>query len=90
MDIRNSPNGLKNLLGITPPVPNTTQQESSSEPVPGELSKVGSEIASTVADSDVRLEKIAHIKAALAAGTYNIPATAVASRIVDAMLENKR
>jgi len=90
MDIRNSPNGLKSLLGITPPVPTATQQESSSESVHGELSSAGNEVALTAADSDVRLDKVANIQAALAAGTYNVPATEVASKIVDAMLENKR
>jgi anti-sigma28 factor (negative regulator of flagellin synthesis) len=34
----------------------------------------------------VRAEKVASIHAALAAGTYQIPASAVASKVVDTML----
>jgi anti-sigma28 factor (negative regulator of flagellin synthesis) len=32
------------------------------------------------------MDKVASIQAALAAGTYNVPTEAVASRMVDAML----
>jgi anti-sigma28 factor (negative regulator of flagellin synthesis) len=34
----------------------------------------------------VRTDKVAGIQAALAAGTYGVPASAVASKMVDAML----
>jgi anti-sigma28 factor (negative regulator of flagellin synthesis) len=37
---------------------------------------------------DVRPEKVAAIQSALAAGTYRVPAAAVASKLVDAMLSN--
>ena len=39
---------------------------------------------------DVRTEKVAAVQAALAAGTYNVPASAVASKMVDAMLSGDR
>jgi negative regulator of flagellin synthesis FlgM len=39
-------------------------------------------------DAEVRMDKVASIQAALAAGTYNVPAAAVASRVVDSMLGN--
>jgi anti-sigma28 factor (negative regulator of flagellin synthesis) len=32
------------------------------------------------------MDKVASVQAALEAGTYNVPASAVASRVVDAML----
>jgi anti-sigma28 factor (negative regulator of flagellin synthesis) len=35
------------------------------------------------------MEKVAGIQAALAAGTYDVPASAVASRVVDSMLGNQ-
>jgi anti-sigma28 factor (negative regulator of flagellin synthesis) len=38
----------------------------------------------------VRTDKVASVQAALAAGTYDVPALAVASKIVDAMLSNDR
>jgi negative regulator of flagellin synthesis FlgM len=37
-------------------------------------------------DSDVRMNKVATIQAALAAGTYDVSASEVASKVVDSML----
>jgi anti-sigma28 factor (negative regulator of flagellin synthesis) len=34
----------------------------------------------------VRADKVAGVQAAMAAGTYNVPAAAVASKVVDSML----
>jgi hypothetical protein len=34
----------------------------------------------------VRADKVAAVQAALAAGTYSVPASAVASRVIDSML----
>ena len=70
MDIRNSVEGLKTLLGVPP----TT------------LSSAGTEVAQTASESEVRMDKVASVHAALAAGTYNVPASAVAGKVVDAML----
>jgi len=50
------------------------------------FSSVGSEVSSGASDGDVRMEKVNSVQAALAAGTYNVPASAVASKIVDTML----
>jgi negative regulator of flagellin synthesis FlgM len=96
MDIRSSLDGLKSLLGVTPPETSATPSKSTSTASPSALtsdratlSSAGSEVALTAADSDVRPEKVASIQAALESGTYNIPATAVASKMVDAMLGGK-
>ena len=51
------------------------------------LSNAGSEVAQSLMNEGVRQTKVAEIQAALAAGTYAVPASAVASRMVDAMLE---
>jgi negative regulator of flagellin synthesis FlgM len=97
MDIRNSLDGLKSLLGVTPPAPSATQSKPASAASPSALSSdsatvssAGSEVALTAADSDVRLDKVANIQAAMASGTYDVPASAVASKMVDAMLGNKQ
>jgi flagellar biosynthesis anti-sigma factor FlgM len=93
MDIRNSLDGLKSLLGVTP----TTGTPAQSNPAPAvapsalpsdsaTLSNAGNAVASTAADSDVRLDKVASIQSALASGAYNVPASQVASKMVDAML----
>lgn len=39
-----------------------------------------------VAESGVRTDKVAAVQAALATGTYNVPASAVASKVLDEML----
>jgi negative regulator of flagellin synthesis FlgM len=97
MDIRNSLDGLKSLLGVTPPAPSATQAKPSTATSPSALSSdsatvsnAGSEVALTAADSDVRLDKVANVQAALASGTYNVPTSEVASKMVDAMLGTKQ
>jgi len=93
MDIRNSLDGLKSLLGATPAAPSAPQTRSSTAASGSALtsdratlSSAGSEVSLTAADSDVRTDKVTAVQAALAAGTYNVPASAVASKMVDAML----
>jgi negative regulator of flagellin synthesis FlgM len=94
MDIRNSLDGLKTLLGVAQPAPAATQPKSSSAPTSASalgsdratLSSAGSEVSLTASESDVRMDKVGSVQAALAAGTYNVPASAVASKVVDAMM----
>jgi flagellar biosynthesis anti-sigma factor FlgM len=93
MDIRNSLDGLKSLLGVTPASTDPTQAKSSSATsgtVLGSdqatLSSAGSEVSLTAADPGVRLDKVAEVQTSLAAGTYNVPASEVASKVVDSML----
>lgn len=93
MDIRNSLDGLKNLLGVAAPAPSPNQIKSGSTDGASALtrdsatvSSAASEVALTAADSDVRTDKVVSVQAALATGSYNIPASAVASKMVDAML----
>jgi negative regulator of flagellin synthesis FlgM len=94
MDIRNSLDGLKSLLGVPSTAPAAPQQTKSGAAAGGSalgsdratFSSAGSEVSLTAADSDVRMDKVAGIQAALAAGTYNVPPSAVASKVVDGML----
>ncbi len=93
MDIRNNLDGLKSLLGVNPAAPSAPQSKSDAmagsafDSDRATLSSAGSEASQTVSEEGVRTEKVATVQAALAAGTYNVPASAVASKIVDAMLE---
>jgi negative regulator of flagellin synthesis FlgM len=97
MDIRSSLDGLKSLLGVTPaaapPQTRTSAGAQAGSALTSDratLSSAGSEVASTAADSDVRPEKVAGVQAALASGAYSVPASAVASKMVDAMLGGNR
>jgi negative regulator of flagellin synthesis FlgM len=96
MDIRSSLDGLKSLLGVTPQATSATPSKSTSNSAPSALSSdratlssAGSEVSQTATDSDVRMEKVTSIQSALAAGTYNVPASAVASKMVDAMMGSR-
>jgi flagellar biosynthesis anti-sigma factor FlgM len=95
MDVRNSLEGLKTLLGVNQaaaaPAAGATKKQASTggtafDSDQATLSTAGSEVSHTAADGGVRMEKVAQVQAALQAGSYNIPATAVASKMVDAML----
>jgi negative regulator of flagellin synthesis FlgM len=93
MDIRSSLDGLKSLLGVTQPAPAAPQTRSNA-PAGGSafasdratFSNAGSEVSLTASDAGVRADKVAGVQAALAAGTYDVPASAVASKVVDSML----
>lgn len=94
MDIRSNLDGLKSLLGTAAAAPSTAQPAKGGA-VPGgaafgsdqaTFSNAASEVSMAAADSGVRADKVTGIQAALAAGTYNIPAFAVASKLVDSML----
>ena len=85
MDIRSSLEGLKSLFGTPEAAPATTAQPKSGSTVGGSglssdkatFSSAGSEVSQTAGGTE-----------ALAAGTYNVPASAVASKVVDSMLGN--
>jgi negative regulator of flagellin synthesis FlgM len=102
MDIRNSTEGLKTLLGVPSTAPAQTQPVRSgstststagSSALGGDtatLSSAGTEVAQSASASGVRTDKVSAIQGALAAGTYNVPASAVAGKVVDAMLAGGR
>jgi len=93
MDIRSSLEGLKSLLGTPTVAPATPQPKSAGVGTGSGLgsdlatfSSAASEVAQTASDASVRMDKVAQIQAALAAGSYSVPATAVAAKVVDSML----
>jgi negative regulator of flagellin synthesis FlgM len=95
MDLRTSLDGLKSLLGTAPAVSQTrnaasTGSASALSSDSATLSSAGSEVSLTTSTSDVRMDKVAAVQSALAAGTYSAPASAVASSMVDAMLGNQQ
>jgi negative regulator of flagellin synthesis FlgM len=97
MDIRSSLEGLRMLLGVNPaasPIASSASQskvgapaaQSSLESDRATLSSAASEVSLTASGDDARAGKVAEVQAALAAGTYNVPASAVASKVIDSML----
>ena len=100
MDIRSSLDGLKSLFGMdqagqTAQTTAASAQAARQSAATGAsafssdratFSSFGSEISLGAADGDVRMGKVSSIQAALAAGTYSAPASAVASKVVDSML----
>ena len=51
-----------------------------------QVSTAASQVAQSAASSDLRLDKVASIQSALQAGTYSVPASAVAQKVVDSLL----
>lgn len=92
MDIRSSMDGLRSLLGVSQPPASQAQQVRQNPATDSfssdraTLSSAGSLVSQSLNDEGNRMDKVDEIRAALAAGTYNIPASAVASKMVDAML----
>jgi len=50
------------------------------------LLRAGSEVPLTADEIDVRREKVESAQSALKAGTYQVPASAVAAKVLDEML----
>jgi len=51
-----------------------------------QLSTTASQAAQSSSTSDVRLDKVASIRNALQAGTYSVPASAVAEKVISSLL----
>jgi len=94
MDIRSSLDGLRSLFGVNQAVSAAPQAKGSGSAASSSalesdratLSSAASEMSQAVSGEGVRTEKVAAVGAALAAGTYNVPASAVASKLVDVMM----
>ena len=93
MDIRSSIEGLRSLLGVNPAAGPAPQSKNTAATAASgffsdqaTLSSAGSEVSQAALGENVRADKVVAVQAALAAGTYNVPASAVASKMVDAML----
>ncbi|MGD0482610.1 MAG: flagellar biosynthesis anti-sigma factor FlgM [Terracidiphilus sp.] len=93
MDIRNSLEGLRSLLGVNPTAPSAPQGKGNTSAAPSSFdsdqatfSNAANEVSQSASGASVRADKVAAVQAALAAGTYNVPASAVASRMIDSML----
>jgi len=93
MDIGSRLDGLRTLLGVNSATPAATQSKtipekagSGFESDQATVSAAASEVSQSSSEDGVRTGKVAQIQGALAAGTYSVPASAVASKLVDFML----
>jgi negative regulator of flagellin synthesis FlgM len=98
MNMSSSLEGLRSLLGVNATGPAATPAENpvrSNAPATeggstfndlATLSSAGSQVSATASGDGVRMDKVAAIQSALAAGTYNVPASAVASKVMDSMM----
>lgn len=93
MDIRNSYDNLKQIIGTQSTAATTgagrAEAKASSSNLDGDEAQVSSAanmITLAASSSDVRMDKVQSIKNALDAGSYNIDASAVASSVIDHML----
>lgn len=94
MDISSSLEGLRSLLGVNSTAPAATPARSSTPATDAigpysdqaTLSSAGSQVSEAASGDGVRMDKVASIQAALASGAYNVPASAVAGKLIDSML----
>jgi flagellar biosynthesis anti-sigma factor FlgM len=95
MEIRNNVEALNAFLGVTAPgsarAPQVRGNESASTQATltgdqATLSRAGTEVSQSASLAGVRADKVAAIQQALAAGTYSVPASAVAGKVIDTML----
>ena len=50
------------------------------------LSQAGTEVSQSASQEGVRADRVAAIQQAMAAGTYSVPASAVADKVIDSMM----
>ena len=102
MEIQSGIDGLKTLLGgVTLPPPGAAEAvkiesgagKAEAAEMGGDratLSAMATEVSMTASEPDLRMDKVAGVQAALAAGTYDVPASAVATKVIEAMLGGGR
>ena len=95
MEIRNNAEALKAFLGVSSPASTQAQQVGNQQNNTAQagfagdqatLSHAGTEVSQSAADEGVRADRVAAVQQALAAGTYSVPASAVAGKVIDSML----
>lgn len=98
MEIRNKLEVSTPLQGVPSSAPTSTQQPTNAPAATtgsaalaqdqATLSNVGNGAAQMSSSDEVRMDKVTHIQGQLAAGTYNVSPSAVASKMVDSLLTN--
>lgn len=95
MEIRNNSEALNAFLGVSPSeslkskVVRSPEGEDAGVLIAGDratLSGVGTAVQNAAIQDTDRLEKVAAVQQALAAGTYTVAASKVADKLIEAML----
>jgi len=95
MEIRNNADAMKAFLGVSSPSSTQISQTRSSESAAAEaafggdratLSQAGTEVSQAADQAGIRSDKVAAVQQALAAGTYSVPASKVADKLIDSMV----
>jgi len=92
MNVNNNLQGLQQLFSSQEVAPANSRSGGSREATArtgtdrATLSSAGSVASASAPDSDVRMDKVTAVQEALAAGTYNVPASQVADRMIDCLL----
>lgn len=92
MNVQNNLQGLQQLFSnreVTPPSGKAGGAQAAGTNAGTDqttLSSAASAASSVAPDSDVRMGKVAAIQQALVNGTYNVPASEVAGKMIDQML----
>jgi flagellar biosynthesis anti-sigma factor FlgM len=96
MEIRKNAEGLQAFLGVSSPPSTGASQIHSNENAAAQqaafagdqatLSHAGTELLQAAAHASVRTDRVTAIQQAIAAGTYDVDASAVAGKVMDAML----
>jgi flagellar biosynthesis anti-sigma factor FlgM len=95
MEIRNNAEALKTLLGVSSSESAKGIKVRGSEinevrpALAGDearLSGIGTAMQSASGQDGVRLDRVQAVQQALAAGTYSVPASKVADKVIDALL----
>jgi negative regulator of flagellin synthesis FlgM len=96
VEIRNNLNNLNSIANVPaagnePAAAQSDVPATHTEPATDRatVSAAGAQISQPGSDADVRWEKVAAIQQALADGTYDVPASEVATKMVDSMLGNR-
>jgi flagellar biosynthesis anti-sigma factor FlgM len=93
MNVNNNLQGMQQLFSSEPVTRAENGREDSAGAVgagggrdQATLSSAASLASTTAPDADVRMDKVAEIRQALAAGSYQVPASAVADKMINQIL----
>lgn len=92
MNVNNNLDGLQQIFSsqeVTRPESGKAAYSSESSPASADeatLSPAASLAAQASSDSDVRMDKVAEVQKALADGSYQVPSSEVADKIINQML----